>query len=114
MSKSLWARYEEEVLGEQRKYIEHDWGFIAYEFLADSVLHVVHIYVVPERRKEGLALQLVREAEQIGKEAGMKWTLGHIELGRVTTQNSFKAHLAAGFVPCHTEPGMVFLKRAIE
>jgi GNAT superfamily N-acetyltransferase len=112
--KSLWAQYEDEVLGGRHKYIEKEWGFITYEFLEPDVLHLIHIYVIPERRKEGLALTLVEEAEQIGREAGMKWSLAHIEINRATTVGSLFAHLKAGFVPHHTEPGIIYLKRPIE
>lgn len=107
---SLWADY----IGELRdtKFIEYEWGFISYSILPDCI-YLEDVYVVPKRRREGLALRLVEEAEAHGVEAGRKFSMAVIRLENKGHTESLKAHLEVGFVPYLTENGKIWLNRKI-
>ncbi len=111
MIPSLWARYIEEL--RDTRFIEYEWGFISWS-LMEECIYLEDIYIVPEKRREGLALRLVEEAEEIGRKAGKAFSMAVIRLENKGHTESLKAHLAAGFVPFLTENGKIWLKRKIE
>lgn len=109
--KSMWAQYSAEILP-HITFIEHDYGFISYSML-ETAIHLHEIWVTPERRKQGLALKLVEEAEDIGRKAGKTMSLAEIPVISPTCAESLKAHLAVGFKPCMAHDGKIWLERAI-
>jgi L-amino acid N-acyltransferase YncA len=114
--KSLWARYMEEL--RDTRFIEKEWGFISYSFITDvsgeAVIYLEDVYVIAEKRREGLALSLVEEAEALGFAAGVRSSLAVIRLENKGHAESLKAHLAVGFVPSLAEGDRIWLKREIK
>lgn len=76
----------------------------------EECIYLEDIYVIPSRRKEGLALSLVEEAEEYGRKAGKPFSMAVIQLANNGHVESLKAHLAAGFTPFMVEHGKIWLK----
>ncbi len=111
MSKSLWASYIAEL--RDTVFIEKEWGFISYSLMEDCI-YLEDVFVIPERRKEGLALRLVEEAEAVGRAAGRKFSMAVIRLENRGHAESLKAHLTVGFVPYLCENNKIWLNRRID
>ena len=109
--KSLWAQYSEELRGTQFIGKRLRIYFVVY---TKSAFYLEDIYVIPSRRKEGLALSLVEEAEEYGRKAGKPFSMAVIQLANNGHVESLKAHLAAGFTPFMVEHGKIWLKRSIK
>lgn len=111
--KSLWFKYLEECGGDH--VIEHPWGFVTYRFVDKSV-YMPEIYIVPERRKEGLAKRLVDEVEKVGRTGGFEMLLGTVcmNLPEAIKIASIKGHLSLGFVPVMAESGKLWFSRPID
>lgn len=107
----MWARYIEELYGDTQ-FIEKEHGFISYA-LMDDCIHLKDIWVAPEHRKSGLAIQLVEEAEAAGRKAGKTFSLAEINMQSKTAGQSLRAHLAVNFEPFLAEGNKLWLKRDI-
>lgn len=112
---SLWSAYVSE-LRKDVIFIERDWGFISFSFpdFAPDCVYAEDIYVLPDRRGEGLANELICQVEEAGRKAGKHNLLAIIKIASLTCVESLKAHLAVGFVPVVSESGNIWLKRPIE
>lgn len=112
---SLWSAYVSE-LRRDIVFIERDWGFISFSFpdFAPDCVYAEDIYVLPSRRGEGLALELIAQVEAAGRKAGKQNLLAIVKTVSLTCAESLKAHLAVGFVPVAAESGNIWLKRPIE
>lgn len=110
VSKSLWARYIEEL--RDTRFIEKEWGFISYSIM-ENCIYLEDVYVIPERRREKLAVQLVEEAEAIGVLAGKTWSMAVIQMDNNFHDESLQAHLQVGFKSYLCENNKIWLKRPI-
>lgn len=108
--KSLWARYQEEMGG--ARFIEHEWGFVAY-FVRDRGIESPHVYVVPERRHEGKARQLLEELETVAREHEKEFIFGMIKMDSETKNESLMAHLRAGFEPHSTTVDALIIRKKV-
>lgn len=107
---SMWARYREET--SQTKFIEVEHGFISYSLLPECI-YLEDIWIAPEHRKSGLGLELVEQAEVIGRAEGKPFSLAVVNLENPVAATSLKAHLAVGFLPFSAEGNKIWLKRSI-
>jgi GNAT superfamily N-acetyltransferase len=108
--KSLWAQYQEEMGG--ARFIEHEWGFVAY-FVRDRGIESPHVYVIPERRKEGKARQLLEELEAVAREHKKEYIFGMIKMDSETKTESLIAHLRGGFEPHSTTTDALILRKKV-
>lgn len=111
--KSLWFKYLAECGGDQA--IEHDWGFVTYRFVDKSV-YMPEIYIVPDKRRAGLATILVSEVEDIARKHKAEKLLGSVcmALPEHIRIASIKGHLSLGFVPVMAEHGKIWFSRDID
>lgn len=115
MVPSLWARYIGELRGGSTTFIEKEWGFASYDFLPFALdsIYIDDLYVVPERRKEGLAMQLIAEIEEAGRKVSKQFILTVVKTETATCTESIKAQLHVGFMVVATDSGNIWLKREI-
>jgi GNAT superfamily N-acetyltransferase len=114
-SPSLWAQYITEVRQGNVKFIEYEWGFISYEFpvWAQDAILALDLYVIPEGRRAGRGSQLMEEVMGIGRLAGKKWFLGHVEIGTGVTNESMRAHIGAGMIPIGANNDKILMRRPL-
>ena len=66
---SLYAHYIKELRGDG--IFENEYGFASYRYLNDGkTIYIIDIYVVPHARNAGVATDMVKKIESIGKNAG--------------------------------------------
>lgn len=111
MMKSHWARYREEY--GNIKFIENESGFISYVELPDSFF-VEDIWVIPEKRKTGLGLSLLKEVEALAVAQGKQFLICRIYLDSKVIPENLKAALAVDFVPFKAHNDELWLRRKIE
>lgn len=108
---SLWAKYKAEVSDE--RYVEYEWGFFSY-VIHDQVLCIEHAYVEPEFRRQGKFKELLREAQGLAKDAGLKKVVGCVSLVNKKATDALKCHLAAGAEPYLCNDGKIWLRLEVE
>lgn len=72
---SLYADYLRER--SFTEILEKDYGFATYELAGDEC-YIKDLYVIPSKRKEGLASEMANEISQIAKEKGCKYLTGSV------------------------------------
>jgi len=58
--------------------LDYEWGFATYSFEEDCV-YLQDIYIVPERRGEGLGVQLMNEVASIAKTREYEIMMGSVD-----------------------------------
>lgn len=71
----MYAAYLKERQNVDLVEVEH--GFATYS-LEENYIYLQDLYVVPEKRKEGIGVELMNIVAQIGKEAGKDRMLGSV------------------------------------
>lgn len=107
---SLYAQYLEEKTN--RKIIETEDGFVTYEINGPQCW-IADIYVIRERRKLGIAMQMCIKVAEIAKEAGCKFILGTVQVENKDATEGLMACLQMGMKLLKAENGTVFLTREI-
>jgi len=108
--KSLFAKYKEER--ESAIVVETEHGFATAKLLEDF-LYIEDIYVVPEKRKSGIASILADELCAKAKNLGYKQVLGSVCLDANNPTSSLKVLLAYGFKLHSTNSNMIYLSKEI-
>ena len=80
---SNYGKYVKEREG--KEIIEGDWGFATY-LLEKDLLYVVDVYVVPEKRRKGLAKSIFNKLEIEAKNKNKS----HIATSLDTTTNNWE------------------------
>lgn len=92
---SLFADYIKEREG--KNVIENDHGFASYSINKQTgVCYVQDIYVIPEKRSSGLALQMVNHIVEIAKRDGCKHLMGSVAPSAKNSQNSLRLLIEYG------------------
>ncbi len=103
----MWADYFKEKDGMETYEIE-DYGFISFLKQSETNLHLEHIYVVPEKRREGVGLELLRYAEAAALALGCRTVTGAVRPSARGSSESMAAQLAAGFKILSSAPDAIF------
>lgn len=111
--KSLWLQYVEELM--DRRGIEYDWGFVHYSYpaWAQDCIMIDDLFVAPEHRKSGKGKILFDGVSEIGRLAGKKWLIAHLELGTRKYVDSWAAQLAVGLLPISAEQGKILVRKQL-
>lgn len=108
--KSLYGQYIEEREG--RKIFEVDHGFLTY-FLSDTECYIADIFVVPERRKSGLAYKMCLEVARLAKEQDCLRIVGSIDPRALTATESMKALFAMGMELLEIRDNLIYLVKEL-
>lgn len=113
MVPSLWAQYSKELMG--RMMIEDENSFVSYSFpeWAPDCIMVHDMFVVPDQRRTGLGTKVFQQIEEIGRQAGKKAVIAHIELSTKCYDKSWAAQLAVGLLPISAENGKILLRKVL-
>jgi predicted GNAT family acetyltransferase len=108
---SLYAQYIKETCN--RGTVETKDGFATFEFINDKMVYIVDIYVVPKKRKTGVAKDLADSIVSAVKPMGVTQLLGSVDLGIKGAETSEKVLIAYGMVECLTQHHMKFFVKDI-
>lgn len=90
---SLYADYKKEREG--KEVLETEDGFAVFSVLKDFI-YIEDIYVVPEKRKTGVAASLADQICSKFKEQGFSKLVGSVDVTAKGSTDSFKVLLAYG------------------
>lgn len=108
---SLYAEYLRERTND--RIIEGEFGFATYRFLDGGKVYLIDIFVVPEKRKSGLATSMANQIAAIAKEHGCTKMLGTVNPQAKGSTNSLKVLLAYGMSLQNIADGMVVFGKEI-
>lgn len=106
--KSLYAQYLSERLGSS--VLETDDGFATYTFIGTTV-YIKDIYVVPDKRRTGLASGMADQICELAKDRGCTVLAGSIDPSTTGAHESLLGLLAYGMTISHIMGGLLFLKK---
>ena len=107
---SLYARYIYEREG--KSIVEDEHGFATFLFLPEHC-YIEDIYVVPDKRKEGIASKYADEIARLAKQKGYSKLLGSVNTKAARPDVSLKTLLAYGFIPISADKDMIYLEKLI-
>lgn len=106
---SLYSNYLLERTADQ--IIENEDGFITYRFLNKNQVYIIDIYVLPDRRKSGLAGKLADQVIELAKARGCKEALGTVVASTKGSDDSIKILQSYGMkLFSHSNECIVFRK----
>lgn len=92
--------------------IEGPNGFATYRFLPDGI-YLVDLYVRPEFRKTGLALEMANDVVKIGIRAARNKLIGTVVPNAQNSAESMRLLLSYGMKPSHIDGNMVVFTKEI-
>lgn len=107
---SLFARYKKER--ENAIVVEDEFGFASAKVVEDG-LYIDEIYVIPEKRKEGIASKYADRLEEVAVELDYKKLYGSVCIDANKATDSLKVLLAYGFSLHHLSDNMIYLYKEI-
>ncbi len=108
---SLFADYFKEFFDDET--IEEDGGFAVYRYIGDKQVYIVHIYVIPELRRSGLASALADKIVDAAKLRGCAELLGSVVPGARACTDSLKVLLGYGMSLKNIEGNMIIFSKGI-
>ena len=108
---SLYAQYIKER--SNRGTVETKDGFATFEFVNEKLVYIVDLYVVPKKRKAGIAKDLADSIILAVKPMGVTQILGSVDLDAKGAETSEKVLIAYGMVECLTQGSMKFFVKDI-
>jgi|SRR5580698_4575598 GNAT superfamily N-acetyltransferase len=109
---SLYAEYIKEREG--KDIVESEKGFATYQIFDNGDCYIQDIYVAPEFRKTGLAVDMQKEIAQIAKEKGCSALMGSISLDDKNASRNLRIMLNENYIIHNTIGTMIFLKKDIK
>lgn len=91
---SLYAEYINELSG--KEIIESDKGFTTY-YINNDTCYIEDIFVLPEFRKDGIALEMANSVKNIAKERGCKKLYGTVLPTTKGSTHSLRLLIEYGF-----------------
>lgn len=107
---SLWSKYLEER--ENKHVLETEDGFAVYQFNGDEC-YLIDIYVVPEKRKTGVAAHLADRVMHLAKVHGSKWLVGSVSPGAKNAHTSLLVLLAYGMKLTKSDKDIIYFSKGI-
>lgn len=107
---SMYADYLKER--ENKHVLENDSGFLVYRIF-DEYVYIQDIYVVPEKRKTGVAAFWADHVCSIAKESGVKTLVGSVDVTANGATDSLKVLLAYGMSVDSISGNVIYFKKNI-
>lgn len=108
---SMYKDYVENQVS-NRFVHETDKGFITYNVNGDEC-QLEEIYVLPEFRRKGIAIELRNYASSHGKSLGVKYLKGSVVIGTNMAEASCMAMLKYGYKFWFTNGIMIYFKKEL-
>lgn len=108
---SLYKEYIKER--EDKDIIESDSGFATYKIFNNGECYLQDIYVVPNKRKSGLASEMADQVVDIAKENGCHTLLGSVCVDGNEPTRNLKVFLNYGMQVQKIIGNMIFLTKNI-
>ena len=108
---SLYGQYIKERAG--RGIVENDEGFATFDYIGEDVVYIVDLYVVPEKRKEGIASKLADVIVEQAVKDGKKHLLGSVDVTAKGAEASIAVLKAYGMKEYKVVEPMIFFNKQI-
>jgi len=108
---SLYQAYIHEKTN--KSIIETDSGFATYSFPDEKTVYIEDIYVIPSKRKSGLASELANQIAQIAKERGCTEMLGSVVPNTKNSTDSLLVLLAYGMTLNSSSNNFILFSKTI-
>ena len=108
---SLYAKYIQER--EDGLIVENDFGFATYKIISDGV-YIQDIYVLPDKRKSGVAKALADQVCLIAKEKNLKLVFGSVDVRANHATDSMKVLIAYGMSVHSVAGNLIYFSKSIE
>lgn len=107
---SLFADYKLER--ENKTVLETEEFFASYEHSGDTV-YIEDIYVVPSKRKSGLATRVANQIVAFAKQAGCKKLMGSVSVNAQGAHESLLVLIAYGMKLSSVRNDVIFFEKEI-
>lgn len=107
---SLYAQYVREREG--KEIVETDDGFATFYF-TNGFCYIEDIFVVPAKRKSGIAAELANQISEIAKKNGIKKLLGSVSPKAKGADASMKVLMAYGFKLLNSDKDLIYFEKEI-
>jgi len=108
---TLFAQYLKER--ENKEIIENDFGFVTYYFLSSGDCYIEDVYIVPEKRRSGLASEFGKAIELIAREKNSKRIFGSVDQNANNKTESMKFLISYGFLLSHNSGNTIYLTKEL-
>jgi ribosomal protein S18 acetylase RimI-like enzyme len=108
---SLYGNYIKER--EDKDIVESDKGFATFLVLNNGECYLQDLYVVPEYRKSGLAIDMTNEVVRIAKERGCNRLVGSVCVDDKFATHNMRIFLKYGMEIYKNSGTIIFLKKEI-
>jgi predicted GNAT superfamily acetyltransferase len=108
---SLYAQYLKDR--EEYEIVENEFGFATYKVFENEV-YIRDIYVVPEKRKVGMAKTMADQVCFYAKQKGAQKLIGSVDITASGATDSLKVLLAYGMSIQSLNGSMIYLFKMIE
>lgn len=108
---SLYAQYIKER--ENKDIIESDEGFATYQIFDNGECYLQDIYVIPAKRKSGLATVMADQVVEVAKRKGCHTLVGSVCMDAKDPTRNMKVFLAYGMQVSKLMGNMIFLRKNI-
>jgi len=111
MSKSHYAMYVEEI--EIGSFVEeYEWGFFKYQVATDN-LYIADLYVIPERRRSGLAVDVANYLQDKARELGLKYITTTVATSTTTVTPNLRKYINYGFKVFKSDERFVYMVKEV-
>jgi predicted GNAT family acetyltransferase len=108
---SLYAQYLKER--EDKEILENEFGFVTYKFLNATECYIHDIFVIPEMRESGLAMQMKQDVIDIAKSKGCQTLIGSVCTSDSSASRNLKILLNDKWQIHATNGNMIFVNKSI-
>jgi GNAT superfamily N-acetyltransferase len=111
MTLSLYGQYLKERTS--TGIIETEEGFATFEYVNESIVYIKDLYIIPEKRKEGVATRLADKIVEEAVQAGRTQLLGSVDVTAKGAETSIKVLEAYGMKATKVAEPMIFYVKEI-
>ena len=111
MKPSLYAQYLKE-----RSYtgiVETKEGFATFEYVNQDVVYIKDLYVIPKKRKKGVAAGFANKIVELAVADGKKLLLGSVDIQAKGAEDSVKVLTAYGMTQYKLDGTMIYFVKEI-
>jgi len=101
--------YKNYLLERENTHLYYDEdSFITYEFI-DNYCYIKEVYVAPEKRRAGKAIELGKMVQDLAREKGMHYVMGSVCLSTNGWEKSLQGMYKDGYLLKETDGDMIYL-----